>query len=129
MKQLFHMVVLACAALASMASAGPTHQRPSPADVNTLRERAAFDLGCPESQLQLHQIDDRTSGVSGCGRQATYILMCDNNLYERSDDQTGCTWLVNAGGDQPNAPAPQAAPPAAPPSAQLPPPAPGAGTP
>lgn len=48
-----------------------------------LQPRAAFDLKCPESQIQLTELSGCggikmanarcTMGASGCGRQATYI--------------------------------------------------------
>jgi len=128
MKLWLRMAVLGVAAFACLASAGTTYPRPSKHDVATLRSRAAFDLGCPAEQLQFFKIDDRTAGVSGCNRQATYILMCDRNDYDRRDESTGCTWLVNASAE--SAPAPAPAPALAPaPAPEPPPPAPGAGTP
>ena len=37
-----------------------------------LRTRAAFDLQCTESQLNVVKFDPWTRGVSGCGRKASY---------------------------------------------------------
>lgn len=42
---------------------------------NKVRARAAFDLQCKESELQLTEIDSqRMYGATGCGRQGTYIF-------------------------------------------------------
>ena len=38
-----------------------------------LRKRAAYDLECREDQLVVADLGDGTKGVSGCGRNATYI--------------------------------------------------------
>lgn len=68
----------------------------SPSD--QLRARSAFDLGCPKEQLQLADLDGKggvvlggeatdyakTVGVSGCGKQATYVKLPDG------------TWAKNA---------------------------------
>lgn len=56
-----------------------------------LRDRAAFDFDCPESELELHEIDDRTMGVRGCGHRATYVEMCRYGEYGPYD----CTWTLN----------------------------------
>jgi hypothetical protein len=39
-------------------------------------KRASFDLDCTEP-LGVTNIDDKTRGVRGCGRQATYVELCD----------------------------------------------------
>jgi len=54
-----------------------------------LVKRASFDLGCAEP-LGVTNIDDRTRGVRGCGRQATYVQLCDApvDVVTRS-----CVWL------------------------------------
>lgn len=54
-----------------------------------LRSRAAFDLNCPEDQLQITKIDMRTRGVRACGQQATYIESC------AGADGSKCTWVLN----------------------------------
>jgi hypothetical protein len=41
-----------------------------------LVKRASFDLDCTEP-LGVTNIDDKTRGVRGCGRQATYVELCD----------------------------------------------------
>lgn len=62
------------------------------ADGNVLIKRASFDLGCPSSQLSWVKIDDRTWGVQGCSKRATYIESCDG---PRGNYQTRCTWVMN----------------------------------
>lgn len=55
-----------------------------------LRARAAFDLKCTESAIQVVEIDGRTRGVRGCNQQATYVETCSNSNH------TDCTWVLNA---------------------------------
>jgi hypothetical protein len=55
-----------------------------------LRSRAAYDLRCPEAQLQLTKLDKRTRGVDGCGRRATYVWVCQG-----ATGDSGCTWMMN----------------------------------
>jgi len=52
--------------------------RPEPASARQLRDRAAFELGCPGSALELVRIDESTGGVIGCGRRVVYIEKCDD---------------------------------------------------
>jgi hypothetical protein len=49
-----------------------------------LRTRASFDLDCPSQDLEIMELDTATRGVSGCGRHASYIGLCQN--FE-------CTWV------------------------------------
>ena len=61
----------------------------------SLRPRAAFDLQCSEQHLTMTELggqcgavrvgDDATCtmGVSGCGRQATYVLV--NSTWVKND--------------------------------------------
>jgi hypothetical protein len=50
-----------------------------------LKDRAAFDLDCPAGQLKTQELgNERTVGVTGCGRRATY-------LYQRGQD----AWVMN----------------------------------
>ena len=60
------------------------------ATLEQLRSRASFDLGCPANQLDVVEIDQRTRGVRGCGKQATYVESCTT-----ADRSTGCTWVLN----------------------------------
>jgi hypothetical protein len=72
------LAALAAGALACAAAPDPLHK---------LRTRASFDLGCPEEQLHRTHLDERTEGVSGCGKRATYVKVCDVN---------DCTWVMNS---------------------------------
>jgi hypothetical protein len=54
-----------------------------------LKTRAAFDMQCSEEQVELVEIDSRTYGVRGCGKQATYVETCAHA------NDTDCTWLLN----------------------------------
>jgi hypothetical protein len=59
-----------------------------------LRARAAYDLSCSESKLDIVEIDERTRGVKGCGQRATYVESC-----ERVGDygvKRDCTWVLNS---------------------------------
>lgn len=60
------------------------------ATTGQLHKRAAFDLGC--EQVRLLEIDDRTQGVTGCGKRATYVEQCDG---PRNNPATTCTWILN----------------------------------
>jgi hypothetical protein len=53
-----------------------------------LLKRAAFDLGCTKDEMRVTRIDQRTRGVRGCGKQATYIESCDSA-------RASCTWVLN----------------------------------
>jgi hypothetical protein len=65
------------------------------ASTEQLKTRAAFDLKCPEDQINLVEIDSRTKGVSGCGQQATYVESCDAPPDNMARD---CTWVLNSPG-------------------------------
>lgn len=58
-----------------------------------LRARAAFDLRCPEPDLQVTELDKRTRGITGCGQRATYVEHCQAcaNGYPACD----CTGVLN----------------------------------
>ena len=78
--------LLLCSCLAVVAScAHATHDQ--------LTTRAEFDLRCPRQQLKVFRIDQRTNGVQGCGRQATYVESCDG---DRSGGMGSCTWVLNS---------------------------------
>ena len=64
--------------------------QPSPRD--RLLKRAAFDLKCTKDELSVTKLDDRTRGVSGCGRQATYVSSCNTHGMM----QYNCTWVLNS---------------------------------
>jgi hypothetical protein len=63
------------------------------ASLEQLHARAAFDLNCPQEQLQIIKIDDPTQGVRGCGRQATYV----ENCTDPNRSSNTCTWIMNTG--------------------------------
>jgi hypothetical protein len=56
-----------------------------------LLKRASFDLNCSESQINVIEIDSRTSGVRGCGSQATYVENCQPAFMREE-----CTWVLNS---------------------------------
>jgi hypothetical protein len=70
-----------------------------------LRKRAAFDLQCPEEQLQLTPLGNTTFGnqstppygVAGCNKRAAYVY-------------TSGGWVLNTYGGQPLPPVPSPAP-------------------
>jgi hypothetical protein len=90
------LVVLIVAA--AMSGAGCATSGPSATELLSNRRlvnRAAFDLDCPTQPLDIISIDKGTRAVSGCGRQATYVEICDgpwDNPYRT------CTWLKNGDG-------------------------------
>lgn len=57
-----------------------------------LLRRAAFDLSCSRQQLTITTIDDDVRAVDGCGRQATYVQICDAPAI---DPTRTCNWLMN----------------------------------
>jgi hypothetical protein len=57
-----------------------------------LLRRAAFDLSCTRQQLTITTIDEDVRAVDGCGRQATYVQVCDGPVSEVSRT---CNWLMN----------------------------------
>jgi hypothetical protein len=62
-------------------------------DLTTLKTRASFDFDCPKSQIKTVTLDDRTRGVQGCGRRATYVQICQHQGMTNED----CTWVLNSG--------------------------------
>lgn len=69
-----------------------------------LLTRAAFDLNCPESQLQIVELDARTRGVIGCDQRVTYVEDCRSQtttmvngpMVQSSTGKTDCTWVMNS---------------------------------
>jgi hypothetical protein len=62
------------------------------APVENLVARAQFDLSCPEQEIRVTKIDDRTRGITGCGRRATYIEVCDMTGW----GPMNCRWVANS---------------------------------
>jgi hypothetical protein len=58
--------------------------------VNPLTQRAMFDLQCPRENLRYVKIDDRSYGVIGCDKRATYIQSCQGQGWNEE-----CTWVLN----------------------------------
>jgi hypothetical protein len=71
-----------------------------------LVNRAAFDLNCDAAAISIVEIDELTRGARGCGRQATYVEVCDGPKYGNSSNNTKCTWVMNTTNDGTPAPAP-----------------------
>lgn len=72
-----------------------------------LINRAAFDLQCDADAISVVEIDDLTRGARGCGRQATYVEICDGAKNGGNSSQTKCTWVMNtANKTEPAAPTP-----------------------
>jgi hypothetical protein len=63
------------------------------ATADQLRARAAFDLNCPQSQVNVVELDERTRGVRGCGQQATYVENC--SMIDGYGGKHDCTWVLN----------------------------------
>ncbi|MFO0612640.1 MAG: hypothetical protein U0414_08640 [Polyangiaceae bacterium] len=63
------------------------------ATAEQLRTRAAFDLQCTQTQLEVVELDSRTRGVRGCGQQATYIESC--KACANGQPYCDCTWVLN----------------------------------
>jgi hypothetical protein len=91
--------------LAGCASGPPFIDQAQPEAVALAQRRAAFELNCPGvtsqvlSRETLQPISFRfgieraeyTTGVSGCGKRATYVVICP--------DQPGSTCFAAAGRD------------------------------
>jgi hypothetical protein len=61
------LLAITGAALAS-ACANHAHQ------VDLVKQRAPFDLQCPEKDLKVEGLGPHVFGASGCGSQASYVL-------------------------------------------------------
>ncbi len=59
-----------------------------------IQKRASFDLDCSVNKLTVVKLDDRTRGVRGCGKRATYVEECKAcaNGYQACE----CTWVLNS---------------------------------
>lgn len=98
-------------ALATIASACVINAGAASRD--QLTRRAAFDLDCTPNQLGYQKIDDRSYGVTGCGKRGTYVESCNSGQ---------CTWVLNGSldSDQPPPPPPPTTAPPDPPTAPIP---------
>ena len=80
-----------------VAAAGCATSGPSAMEIvqnRRLVKRAAFDLDCPTEPMSIVKIDEKTRGVRGCGRQATYVELCDAPV---DNPMRTCTWVMNSG--------------------------------
>jgi len=77
--------------LAGCATSGWTSE--SLREDRRLVKRAAYDLDCTEPMGVTH-IDAKTRGVRGCGRQATYVQLCDAPV---DNPMRSCAWVMNGG--------------------------------
>lgn len=58
--------------------------------MQSLRDRSAFDLGCPADQLTLSPLSERQQGVVGCDKRAVYT-------YVRTD-RYRWDWVMDSSG-------------------------------
>lgn len=77
--------------LLALASGLASCAAPVRATVPELVTRAAFDLGCPPTLVQIYQLDRRARGVFGCGRRLAYVEKC-----EPVGGQTVCSWELDS---------------------------------
>src|SRR5260221_13934136 len=68
-----------------------------------LRTRAAFDMQCPAEQLQVVSLDQQIRGVTGCGRQRTYVAVCNG---QPGNMMTTCNWVADSSAVQTMPPSP-----------------------
>jgi hypothetical protein len=95
------------ALVAGCASGPPFIDQAQPEALTMAQRRAAFELNCPAATPQLLSREtvqpisfrfgieraEYTIGVSGCGKRATYVVICP--------DQPGSTCFAAAGRDGP----------------------------
>jgi hypothetical protein len=63
--------------------------------VSVVKKRAAFDLNCPAQSLAVSEIGNRTFGVRGCDKQATYLATGECST------EGSCTAVMNSPKDEP----------------------------
>jgi hypothetical protein len=56
-----------------------------------LRTRAARDMQCDESQVNVQQVDGQTMSAIGCGQQRDYFQQCDGAPDAYPQD---CKWIA-----------------------------------
>jgi hypothetical protein len=61
------------------------------ASLYQLKSRAHEDLHCPTEEITTWNVDRRTLGARGCGREAIYIEQCSGDYHTTED----CTWVLN----------------------------------
>lgn len=57
-------------------------ESPPPAGDEALLRRAAFDLDCDTTKVEIVVIDGATRGARGCDKKATYVQRCENGKCE-----------------------------------------------
>jgi hypothetical protein len=57
---------------------------------SAVRQRAGFDLNCPNEQIRVQELGDKMYGATGCGKRATYVT---NRCW--SGDLEGCKAVLN----------------------------------
>lgn len=96
--------LLACLLLAAGCASGPPFiDQAQPEAMTMAQRRGAFEFNCPAAKAELLSRElvqplsfrfgieraEYTIGVSGCGKRATYVVMCP--------DQSGSTCFAGAG--------------------------------
>lgn len=64
-----------------------------------VRQRAPFDLRCDADELSYERLDERTIGVSGCGKNATYVELCHDRIHALGRfvaTEEECQWVMNS---------------------------------
>jgi hypothetical protein len=61
---------------------------------DAVKRRATFDLNCPAQKLTITEIGNRTYGVRGCDKQATYVTTGECSTA------SSCTALLNSPKDE-----------------------------
>jgi hypothetical protein len=49
--------------------------------VETVTERAPFDLSCPVAEVQVVKLSGASLGATGCGRRASYTCLCTYHVW------------------------------------------------
>ena len=58
--------------------------------IGQLTARASFDMSCPQQRLTVTDLGERTKGVSGCGKRATYVF------HQIGEDANHGDWVMNS---------------------------------
>ena len=61
------------------------------ATLEQLKGPAASALSCHESRIAYQKIGKETYFVSGCGKEASFVEQCENNLYKEN-----CRWTLQS---------------------------------
>ena len=81
-------VLTLATALASLGAGCAT----TTSNMDLVRQRAVFDLGC-NSQINVVELGNGdTFGATGCGNKASYIVKCESNYA------SSCTAIMNSDG-------------------------------